>query len=49
MAKIQLGQTLSDDAIAELVAFQESLTGPIPVSFAPPAGIPFELPEGVKK
>jgi cytochrome c peroxidase len=49
MAKVQLGQTLDDDALNELVAFQESLTGQIPANFAPPAGIPFELPEGVAK
>ncbi|CAM5387252.1 cytochrome-c peroxidase [Thauera mechernichensis] len=49
MAKVQLGQTLDDEALNELVAFQESLTGKIPANFAPPAGIPFELPEGVEK
>jgi len=49
MAKVQLGQTLDDNTLNELVAFMESLTGNIPVNFAPPAGIPFELPEGVKK
>lgn len=49
MARVQLGQTLDKQAIDELVAFQEALTGKIPVNFEPPKGIPFELPEGVKK
>lgn len=49
MAKVQLGQSLPDDVLNDLVAFQEALTGPIPANFAPPPGIPFELPEGVKK
>ncbi|MDX9944290.1 MAG: cytochrome c peroxidase [Azonexus sp.] len=49
MAKVQLGQTLDDNTLNELVAFMESLTGNIPVNFVAPAGIPFELPEGVKK
>lgn len=48
MARIQLGQDLDDEALDELVAFQEALTGEIPVNFEPPEGIPFELPEGVK-
>ncbi len=49
MARVQLGQNLDKEAIDELVAFQESLTGKIPVNFKAPKGIPFELPEGVKK
>jgi cytochrome c peroxidase len=49
MAKIQLGQTLTDDVLDDLVAFQESLTGALPTNFAPPQGIPFTLPEDVKK
>lgn len=47
MARIQLGQRLSDEALDELVAFQEALTGEIPVNFVPPPGIPFKLPDGV--
>ncbi len=43
MAKVQLGQTLTDGQVRELVAFLDSLTGPLPESFAtavalPPAG-----------
>ncbi len=37
MARVQLGQTLDAIALDELVAFQESLTGNIPVNFEPPA------------
>lgn len=48
MARIQLGQTLSAEAIDELVAFQEALTGDLPANFEPPEGIPFELPAGVE-
>lgn len=45
MAKVQLGQTLNDDALNELVAFMEALTGPIPKNFHTPKGIPFALPK----
>lgn len=48
MARIQLGQVLDDKVLDELVAFQEALTGELPVNFLPPEGIPFELPEGVE-
>ncbi|APX94892.1 hypothetical protein BWR19_04300 [Halomonas sp. 1513] len=48
MARVQLGQELDDEALDELVAFQEALTGEIPENFLPPEGIPFELPEGVE-
>lgn len=48
MARVQLGQDLDSQALDELVAFQEALTGEIPVNFLPPEGIPFELPEGVE-
>lgn len=48
MARVQLGQDLDSEALDELVAFQEALTGEIPVNFLPPEGIPFELPEGVE-
>jgi len=48
MARIQLGQRLDDETLDALVAFQESLTGELPVNFTPPEGIPFELPEGVE-
>ena len=34
MAKVQLGQTLSDRGTAEIVAFLESLTGTLPQDFA---------------
>ncbi len=49
MAKVQLGQTLDDVALNDLVAFMEALTGPIPKNFTAPKGIPFELPEQMKK
>lgn len=49
MARVQLGQTMTDDVLDNLVAFQEALTGKIPDNFAPPPGIPFELPPDVKK
>ncbi len=48
MARVQLGQDLDSEALDELVAFQEALTGEIPVNFHAPEGVPFELPEGVK-
>ena len=47
MARVQLGQALEATVLDELVAFQEALTGELPVNFLPPEGIPFELPEGV--
>jgi cytochrome c peroxidase len=36
MASVQLGRSLDDAAVAEIVAFLESLTGEIPASYAPP-------------
>ncbi len=38
MARVQLAQKLDDRAINDLVAFLESLTGPLPADFstAPP-------------
>jgi cytochrome c peroxidase len=47
MARVQLGQEPDEAALDELVAFQEALTGEIPAHFAPPPGVPFELPPGV--
>jgi cytochrome c peroxidase len=36
MATVQLGRTLDDVAVADVVAFLESLTGEVPVNYAPP-------------
>lgn len=36
MASVQLGRTLDDATVADLVAFLESLTGEIPSNYAPP-------------
>ena len=47
MARVQLGQTLDDQAIADVAAFLHTLTGPMPENFVPPEGVPFELPEGL--
>ena len=48
MARVQLGKVLGDEVLDELVAFQQALTGAVPQNFAPPEGVPFELPEGVR-
>lgn len=37
MAEVQLGRTLSDADVADLGAFLDTLTGPQPVHYAPPA------------
>jgi cytochrome c peroxidase len=37
MAEIQLGKRLDDEAVADIVAFLESLTGNVPSNFAPAA------------
>ncbi|MDZ7685349.1 MAG: cytochrome c peroxidase [Gammaproteobacteria bacterium] len=47
MARVQLGQDLSEQATAELVSFLRALTGDMPAHFSAPEGIPFELPPGV--
>ena len=49
MARVQLGLDLGNQALDELVAFQEALTGEMPAHFAPPPGVPFELPPGVAR
>jgi cytochrome c peroxidase len=36
MAALQLGQTLTDHEVGSIVAFLESLTGDVPVHYAPP-------------
>ena len=36
MARVQLGIQLSDPDVADIVAFLDSLTGPLPPQFAPP-------------
>ena len=36
MAELQLGQTLSDADVADIVAFLGSLTGALPAHYAPP-------------
>jgi len=48
MARVQLGRQLDDVTIGELVAFMESLTGPIPRNFHPPKGIPFVSPAAAR-
>lgn len=48
MARVQLGQEPDDAAVAEIVAFLEALTGDLPAHFAPPEGVPFALPAGVR-
>ena len=40
MASVQLGRTLDDAAVGEIVAFLESLTGEIPANYAPPGKRP---------
>jgi cytochrome c peroxidase len=40
MASVQLGRTLDDAAVGEIVAFLESLTGPVPANYAPPGRRP---------
>jgi cytochrome c peroxidase len=40
MARVQLGQTLSDADTGDIVAFLESLTGQLPANFAPPPTLP---------
>jgi cytochrome c peroxidase len=36
MATVQLGRTLDDSAVGDIVAFLESLTGEVPAHYAPP-------------
>jgi cytochrome c peroxidase len=40
MAAVQLGRTLDDDTVSDIVAFLESLTGEIPTHYAPPGQRP---------
>jgi cytochrome c peroxidase len=40
MATVQLGRTLDDAAVKEIVSFLEALTGDIPSSYAPPGKRP---------
>ena len=45
MARVQLGRTLSDADVTSIVAFLETLTGPLPADFAtapvlPPGNFP---------
>jgi cytochrome c peroxidase len=40
MASVQLGRTLDDGAVAEIVSFLESLTGEMPQNYAPPGQRP---------
>ena len=42
MARVQLGQALSDATVAEIVAYLESLTGEPPSHYA----LPITLPSG---
>ncbi|MGQ0650212.1 MAG: hypothetical protein ACT4P7_21935 [Gemmatimonadaceae bacterium] len=37
MARLQLDRRLSDSEVAQIVAFLQALTGPVPPTFAPPA------------
>jgi cytochrome c peroxidase len=38
MAEVQLGRELGGDDVRDIAAFLESLTGPVPVHYAPPPG-----------
>lgn len=40
MARVQLGRTLSDTQVKEIVTFLESLTGPLPANFATMPSLP---------
>jgi cytochrome c peroxidase len=40
MATLQLGRTLDDAAVAEIVSFLEALTGEVPANYAPPGKRP---------
>ena len=40
MASVQLGRTLDDAAVADVVSFLESLTGAVPSNYAPPGQKP---------
>jgi len=40
MARVQLGRELDDAATGEIVAFLESLTGPVPANYAAPTAAP---------
>ena len=40
MARVQLGNTLTDDETHEMVAFLRSLTGPLPSNFATEPALP---------
>jgi cytochrome c peroxidase len=40
MATLQLGRTLDDAAVAEIVSFLEALTGDVPANYAPPGKQP---------
>ncbi len=46
MARVQLGRELEEAVVDDLLAFMEALTGDLPANYAPPAGIPFEVPAG---
>ena len=40
MASVQLGRTLDDNTVADLVSFLEALTGEVPSNYAPPGEKP---------
>jgi cytochrome c peroxidase len=40
MARLQLGKTLSDDDVAHIVAFLNTLTGEVPAHFASVPSLP---------
>src|SRR3989442_1590956 len=40
MASVQLGRTLDDAALGDILAFLEALTGEVPVNYAPPGQRP---------
>jgi cytochrome c peroxidase len=40
MASVQLGRTLDDASVADIVSFLESLTGEVPPNYAPPGKQP---------
>ena len=49
MARVQLGVDLGDEALDELVAFLEALTGQVPDHYTPPSQFPSEPPLATRR
>ncbi len=49
MARVQLGADLGDEALDELVAFLEALTGQVPDHYTPPSQFPSEPPLATRR